>query len=79
MNPRSVRKKVASSTISGFSEEHKFHFSDIPEKWFKVDVHKTHCPNATLIFQNEDAEQTKVKDVLKGNTIWDDRYMKNTI
>jgi hypothetical protein len=38
MNPRSYRKKVATDTISGFGRKHKFHFTPIPETWFKVDV-----------------------------------------
>ena len=76
MNPRSTQSKVASGTISGLPGEQKFHFMDIPEKWFKVDVHEAHCPNASLMFPNEDADQAKVKDVVKGNTIWDGRYMK---
>jgi hypothetical protein len=30
------------------------------------------------MFPDDDADQIKVKDVLKGNTIWDGRYMKST-
>jgi hypothetical protein len=78
MNPRSARQKVASGTISGLAGEQKFHFRDIPDKWFKVDVREAHYPNASLMFPDDDADQIKVKDVLKGNTIWDGRYMKST-
>jgi hypothetical protein len=49
-------------------------FSD---KWFKVDVCEAHYPNASLMFPDDDADQIKVKDVLKGNTIWDGRYLKS--
>jgi hypothetical protein len=77
MNPRSARQKVASGTISGFLGQHKFHFVDIPEKWFKVDMREIHCPNVTLMLQNLDADQMNVKDVLKGNTIWDGKYIKS--
>ena len=77
MNPRNSRNKVASGTISGLPGEHKFHFQDIPKNWFKVDVRDAHCPNALLMFPNENADQIKVKDAVKGNTIWDGRYMKN--
>jgi hypothetical protein len=28
------------------------------------------------MFQNEDVDQMKVKDVPKGNTIWDGKYIK---
>jgi hypothetical protein len=77
MNPRSARQKVASGTISGLPGEHKFHFIDIPEKWFKVDVREIYSPNVTLMLQNLDADQLKVKDVLKGNTVWDGKYIKS--
>lgn len=77
MNPRSYRNKVASGTISGLPGEHKYHHMDIPNNWFKVDVRDAQCPNALLMFPNEDAEQVKVKDAVKGNTIWDGRYIKN--
>ena len=77
MNPRSVRQKVASGTISGISREYKFHFRDIPEKWFKVDVREAHYPNVPLMFPYEDADQLVMKDVLNGNTIWDGRLMKS--
>jgi hypothetical protein len=77
MNPRSVRQKVASGTICGLTGEQKFYFRDIPDKWFKVDVREADCPNTSLMFSDDDAIQIKVKDVVKGNTIWDGRYMKN--
>jgi hypothetical protein len=50
MNPRSARQKVASGTLSGFGGQHKFHFKDIPEKWFKVDVREIHFQNIPLMF-----------------------------
>jgi hypothetical protein len=78
MNPRSAQQKVASGTISGLAREQKFHFRNIPDKWFKVDVREAHYPNASLMFPDDDADHIKVKDVLKGNTIWDRRYMKST-
>jgi hypothetical protein len=76
MNPRSVRQKVASGTISNLSGEGKFHFISIPETWFKINVHEALGPNVTLMFQNEDAEQHKVKDVVGSSAIWDGNYMK---
>jgi hypothetical protein len=39
-------------------------------------VQEIHSPNIPLMFQNEDADQMKVKDVLKGNTIWNRKYIK---
>jgi hypothetical protein len=68
---------VASRTVNGIGGEHKFHFEEIPDKWFKVDVLNAHFPNVALMFQNEDADQMLVKDVLKGNTIWDGKNMKS--
>jgi hypothetical protein len=38
MNPKRSIQKVASGNVSGIGGEHKFHFKEIPEKWFKVDV-----------------------------------------
>ena len=77
MNPRSTRNKVASGTISGLPGEQKFHFMDILEKWFKVNLREAYCPSALLMFPNEDAQQAKVKDAVKDNTIWDGRYIKS--
>jgi hypothetical protein len=68
-NPRSMRQKVASGTVSGIPGQHKFHFSEIPERWFKVNVRESHCPIVTLMFPMEDAEQTTVKDVVNGNIL----------
>jgi hypothetical protein len=76
-NPRSVLQKLASGIVSGIPGQHKFHFSKIPERWFKVDVRESHCPTATLMFPMEDAEQTTVKDIVNGNTLWDGKFMKS--
>jgi hypothetical protein len=76
MNPRSVRQKVATGRISGFGGAHKFHCMTIPENWFKVDIIEAHAPHVSLMFENEDAEQRKVKDTVGSNAIWDGKYMK---
>ena len=77
MNPRRVKQKVASGTVSGISGQDKFHFRDIPENWFKVDVRKAHHPNVALMFPDDDADQLVIHDVLNGNTIWDGRLIKS--
>jgi hypothetical protein len=76
MNPRCYRQKVATGTISGFGGEHKFHFTPIPETWFKVDVRVALVGDVALMFPNEDIEQMKVKDAVGSSAIWDSRYIK---
>jgi hypothetical protein len=56
MNPKRSTQKVASGKVSGIGEEHKFHFKEIPEKWFKVDVQEALLPETTLMQPNEDAD-----------------------
>ena len=63
--------------MSGISGEQKFHFRNIPKKWFKVDVREAHFPNAALMFPDKDVDQMVVKDVVKGNIVWDGRHMKS--
>jgi hypothetical protein len=76
MNPRSYRQKVATDTISNFGGEHKFHFTPIPETWFKVDVRVALVGDVALMFPNEDTEQMKVKDVVGSSVIWGSLYIK---
>jgi hypothetical protein len=76
MNLRSYMQKVATDTIRGFGREHKFHFTPIPESWFKVDVRVALVGDVASIFPNEDAEQMKVKDVIGSSAIWDSQYIK---
>ena len=76
MNPRSVRTKVALGTVSGISGEHKWHGSDIPDGWFRVEVNEAFHPNTPLMVENRAAEQEKIRDVVGGNVIWDQKYMK---
>jgi hypothetical protein len=47
MNPKHSTQKVASGKVSG--GEHKFHFKEIPEKWFKVDVQEALLPETALM------------------------------
>jgi hypothetical protein len=73
-----VQKKVASVTITSFGRKHKFHFATISDTWFKIDVCEAHAPIVVLMFQNEMANQEKVKDMIGTSIIWDQKYMKST-
>jgi hypothetical protein len=67
------RNTLVSLSLYG---QHQFHFRDIPDKWFKVDVREAHFPNAALMFPDDNAEQLVIRDVLNGNTVWDGKHMK---
>jgi hypothetical protein len=66
---------VASGKVSGIGREHKFHFKDIPKKWFKVDVQEAFFPETALMLQNEDADQHVVEDVLGTAALWDQKHL----
>jgi hypothetical protein len=70
MNPRGNRQRAACGTISGMSGEYKFHFKDIPNGFFKVDVREALLPNVALMVPNADAEQEKLKDVVGTSALW---------
>jgi hypothetical protein len=76
MNPKRSTQKVASGKVSGIGGEHKFHFKEIPEKWFKVDVQEALLPETTLMQPNEDADQHVVGDVVGIAVIWDQKHLK---
>jgi hypothetical protein len=76
MNSWSYRQKVATRTINGLGGQHKFHFTPIPDMWFKVDVRVALVPDVALMFPNEDTEQIKVKDTVGSSAIWDQKYIK---
>jgi hypothetical protein len=42
----------------------------------KVDVKEVMSPNADLMYPNEDADQHLVKDVMGGNTLWDEKFIR---
>jgi hypothetical protein len=56
INPKRSTQKVASGKVNGVAREHKFHFKEIPEKWFKVDVQEALLPESALMHPNEDAD-----------------------
>ena len=76
MNPRAVRQKLAVGCISGLPGKHKFHFMDIPETWFKVDVLEILHLEVQLMFDNDDDEQVNIEDAKGSSTIWDQKYIK---
>jgi hypothetical protein len=76
MNPKRSTQKVALGKVSGIGREHKFHFKEIPEKWFKVDVQEALLPETTLMQPNEDADQHVVGDVVGTTVIWDQKHLK---
>ena len=52
------------------SRKHKFHFKDILDGFFKVDVQEALLPNVALMMPNADAEQEKLKDVVGISALW---------
>jgi hypothetical protein len=67
---------VAFGKVSAVAGEHKFHFKEIPEKWFKVDVQEALLPDTALMHPNEDADQHVVGDVVGTAVIWDQKHIK---
>jgi hypothetical protein len=78
MNPKWSTQKVATSTISGVGGEAKFHFVDIPDKWFKIDIREALLPETALMYVNEPADQYLVGNIVGTSSIWDQRYIKKT-
>ena len=76
MNPRSVRHKVATATISGLPGQHRYHGEEIPDTWFKVDVREILIPGVPLMYPNERGDQHNIEDTKGGNTVWDQKYLK---
>jgi hypothetical protein len=76
MNPKNLKQKVAVGVVSGFGGIDKFHFNTVPESWLKVDVKEVMSPNADMMYPNEATDQHVVKDVVGGNTLWDEKFIK---
>ncbi len=76
INPRALRQRVARGTISGIAGEHKFHFKEIPESWCKVDVAEVLQERVSLMYPNEDADQTLLEHVRGTCALWKQQYMK---
>jgi hypothetical protein len=71
MNPKNLKQKVVVGIVSGFGGIDKFHFNIIPESWLKVDVKDVLSSNA-----HELADQSVVGDVVGGNTLWDEKFIR---
>jgi hypothetical protein len=76
MNPKNLKQKVAVGVVSGFGGIDKFHFNTIPKSWLKVDVKEVMSSNIDLMYPNEAANQHVVKDVVGGNTLWDEKFIR---
>jgi hypothetical protein len=76
MNPRNIKQKVVVGVVSGFGRIDKFHFQTIPESWLKVDVKEVVCPNIALMYPHEPADQIVLKDVMGGNAIWEEKFVR---
>jgi hypothetical protein len=76
MNPKNLKQKVAVGIVSSFGGIDKFHFNIIPESWLKVDVKDVLSPNAELMYPHELADQSVVGDVVGGNTLWDEKFIR---
>jgi hypothetical protein len=76
MNPRNVKQRVAVGVVSGFGRTDKFHFMTIPDSWLKVDVKEVVCPNAALMYPHEVADQIVLKDIMGGNALSEDKYVR---
>jgi hypothetical protein len=74
MNPKQNTQKVVMGTINSVGEEAKFHFVDIPNKWFKIDIREALLP--ALMYINIPTDQYLVGDIVGTTSIWDQRYIK---
>jgi hypothetical protein len=53
MNPKRSTQKMVMGTINGVGGEAKFHFVDIPDKWFKIDIWEALLLEIALMYVNE--------------------------
>ena len=71
INPRSTKQKVATGVITGIGGVDKFHFTIIPNTWFKIDIRNIFAPDVPLMWENVSADQMKMEDVKGDNVVWD--------
>jgi hypothetical protein len=76
MNPKNRKDKVVVGVVSSFRGINKFHFTTIPEAWLKVGFKEGTYSNADLIYPHEAANQHQVKDVVEGNTLWGEKFIR---
>lgn len=70
LNPKNTRQKMASSKISGLWSIDKFHNTNIPILWLKVDVHVVHMGDVPLMHPHEANDQVLVWDVIGTCALW---------
>jgi hypothetical protein len=76
MNPKNIKQKVAVGIVSGFGGIDKIHFKTILKSWLKVDVKEVVSPNADLMYPNKNADKHLLNDVVGGNTVWDEKFIR---
>jgi hypothetical protein len=76
MNPKNVKQKGVVGIVSGFGGIDKFYFNTIPKSWLKVDVKEVMSSNVDLMYTNEAVFQHLVKEVVGGNTLWDENFIR---
>ena len=76
MSPKNKRCKVATGKINGVGGVDKFYFKVIPQFCYKVDVTTAHIDDVKLAYPHEDGDQWVVKDVVGGNTFWNERSLR---
>jgi hypothetical protein len=69
---------VALGMIDRVPKEHKFHFQETPQGWWKVDMCEVLLEGVALMFPNKVGDQHKSKDAKGSATMWVDRYMKSS-
>ena len=78
-NPAATRFRVAIGRISRILGIHKFHFNDILETWFKVDILEIMLPDVPLMMPKDDEGFSVMKDVKDTSILWDQKYLKLTM
>lgn len=78
VNPSAPKQIVAAGTItaiSGGSGQQLYHGQTIPKGWCRLDI--AHAPGGfvDLMHPNPAGDEFKLKDVVGGNTIWDEQYI----
>jgi len=57
--------------------EHKYHFENIPEGWWKVDVRTILHEGVSLMYPNEKGDQYNIEDVKGSSAMWGEKYLKS--
>lgn len=76
MDVRNPRAIVASGKISGVWGVDKFHFKEIPQFCYKVDITHTLIDDAPLMHPHAGGDQFLIRDVIGGSVLWNQKHMK---